>query len=1157
MRAMNVFDKPLRVTASLALAASMVVVAPGAAQAAGDEDGKVLTISTETALRQLAADVNAGTSYAGWTVKLTGNVDLDGAFTPIGTPEHPFCGTFSGYETDGSAERMRTISGLEVEGDDYLGLFGYVGAGGLISNITLEDATITAASDANIVKCVGALAGYSYGSISNCVTDGGTVTATSTMELTEDDDHRKQYTPEEPGEPGVSNLGSVVEYVGGIAGYCAGSVTGCSNAAKVHVEARQAPDSNYLGLLAMSVGGVAGQVGGYVTVEQVADKDGKRFAPSYPTGDGTYSLTTDEPSLVSHCVNTAVVETLVDGESGVDRFGVTSSAVVESVGGIVGYSMANVSDCLNKVAYSYKTVVNETGESVTWPTSGILAETGDGVGGIVGCLRGVAFTGTSPALSDGGSYKGTPGPVLTVSNCVNDAGVIGRHAAAGVVGDGGTYTVVTLSANVNANANIVGVRWNKPTSGGIAGQTYGDVTYCYNRSTLESYTHAGFYMGGVVGMTCVYEASNGSDFDSPVPEVTGCFFSGYLIGGADYKHASIVGENSGMIANCYSTCPNDVYAENYGTVAETTKTGVKVTELQSKDYVAKLNASVSYEQYAQGSYFQASAVSDTKAPEAYPVLHSAVFTDENSVVYGAQGEGVFPTSIQALDAGKASFEGVGKARYAAQGNPLPQLSVAYDGAPLVQGADYYPVPDANALDANGVCRDVSDLASVSLTADMAGMGTYTGTVALGAPYQMDKGDFSTCTVSIKAHEFNYLPQWPATPTDADDSEVVIRDASGTRISAEDFTMEEDPGDCIKRKVTTYNNRTYEGYKVEFTATESANYEGTLVGFFVITKGTLFSTNCEFEGLTWNGQTWYWHKSTRLGIHDDYFYQKDEKGNPVTDENGEVIKGIQVTYTGEPIKLAIIEGGFTFKDGNGTYRPLVEGEDYRIVYGDPGDASNLITSDTENPNTNVTTDVVGERACITIRYNRDTNACNFTNYYNFFFDILPADLSTCAVSVTATNAAQPSVKLTNAAGKALVEGTDFTYVVTPNADGGSTVVITGTGNYTGTVSKKVVTSGSSTPKVTVGKVAKITKATVGKKRVTLTWKKVSGAKGYRIAYRVKGKKAWKYTTAKTAKKVVKKLKKGKKYQFKVQAYKVVNGSKRYGSYCAVKTSKKVK
>lgn len=88
--------------------------------------------------------------------------------------------------------------------------------------------------------------------------------------------------------------------------------------------------------------------------------------------------------------------------------------------------------------------------------------------------------------------------------------------------------------------------------------------------------------------------------------------------------------------------------------------------------------------------------------------------------------------------------------------------------------------------------------------------------------------------------------------------------------------------------------------------------------------------------------------------------------------------------------------------------------------------------------------------------------------------------------------------------------------------------------------------------------KITKTKVGKRKVLVKFKKVNGAKGYRIKYSLKSnfKKA-KTISTKKLKATIKKLKKGKRYFIKVQAYKVVNGKKVYGIYSKKVKTKKIK
>ncbi len=88
--------------------------------------------------------------------------------------------------------------------------------------------------------------------------------------------------------------------------------------------------------------------------------------------------------------------------------------------------------------------------------------------------------------------------------------------------------------------------------------------------------------------------------------------------------------------------------------------------------------------------------------------------------------------------------------------------------------------------------------------------------------------------------------------------------------------------------------------------------------------------------------------------------------------------------------------------------------------------------------------------------------------------------------------------------------------------------------------------------------KITKTKAGKRKLSIKYKRVTGAKGYRIQYSLKSNfKNAKTITSKKLTATIKKLKKGKKYYVRVQAYKVVNGKKVYGAYSSKVKSKKIK
>ena len=90
-----------------------------------------------------------------------------------------------------------------------------------------------------------------------------------------------------------------------------------------------------------------------------------------------------------------------------------------------------------------------------------------------------------------------------------------------------------------------------------------------------------------------------------------------------------------------------------------------------------------------------------------------------------------------------------------------------------------------------------------------------------------------------------------------------------------------------------------------------------------------------------------------------------------------------------------------------------------------------------------------------------------------------------------------------------------------------------------------------PKVKVKKAA-LKKVTPSSKALKLKWKKVSGASGYQVSYKL-GKKT-QYKTVKGGKKAsfkIKKLTSGKKYTVKVRAWKKVNGKKYYGKWSKAK------
>lgn len=132
-----------------------------------DADGNI-EIFTATGLKEFSANHNKlGYLLEGKSVKLMNDIELTGTFTPIGTTEHPFKGTFDG--------NGNTISGLTAGTVDSenIGLFGVLD--GTVKNLTIENAKITGKDN------IGIIAGNvnATGSIESCNVVNSILTANS------------------------------------------------------------------------------------------------------------------------------------------------------------------------------------------------------------------------------------------------------------------------------------------------------------------------------------------------------------------------------------------------------------------------------------------------------------------------------------------------------------------------------------------------------------------------------------------------------------------------------------------------------------------------------------------------------------------------------------------------------------------------------------------------------------------------------------------------------------------------------------------------------------------------------------------------------------------------------------------------------------------
>ena len=184
------------------------------------------TVTSAEGLKNIAKLVNEEWKL-GINITLTADIDLKGIdWTPIGKDDNKaYTGTFDG--------NGKTITGLTVTGSDqYVGLFGHIGSGGTVKDVTLEEVKIESNND---MSAVGGVAGRSYGTLENCSVSGS-VSVSGTNSIA-------------GGVVGYQLVGSItgcsssarvkgVAYAGGIAGYTNGgaSLTGCYATGSVSVE---------------------------------------------------------------------------------------------------------------------------------------------------------------------------------------------------------------------------------------------------------------------------------------------------------------------------------------------------------------------------------------------------------------------------------------------------------------------------------------------------------------------------------------------------------------------------------------------------------------------------------------------------------------------------------------------------------------------------------------------------------------------------------------------------------------------------------------------------------------------------------------------------------------------------------------------------------
>jgi hypothetical protein len=244
-------------------------------------------------------------------------------FAPIGNSTNRFAGTF-----DGNNHKIINLY-INRPSTSYVGLFGYVNSGGVVKNVGLESVNITG------YNYVGGLAGYNYGTVSNCYSTGSV--------------SGNYYVGGLAGwnEGGVNNCYSAGYVsggginIGGLVGYNCGTVSNCYSTGSVS-----------------GTSDVGGDVGGLVGINIGGGTVSNCYSTGSVSGGGFYigGLAGYNSGTVSNCYSTGSVsgENYVGGLAGWNEGGVNNCYSTGSVsgnyyvGGLVGVNMGGggtVSNC--------------------------------------------------------------------------------------------------------------------------------------------------------------------------------------------------------------------------------------------------------------------------------------------------------------------------------------------------------------------------------------------------------------------------------------------------------------------------------------------------------------------------------------------------------------------------------------------------------------------------------------------------------------------------------------------------------------------------------------------------------------------------------------------------------------------------------------------
>lgn len=359
-------------------------------------------IQSATGLSNLAALVNEGKDFAGETIVLADNMNLEGiAWTPIGncsrknTSGAAFRGTFDG--------NGKVISNLNcaLDADNFgAGLFG------LLDGATVRNVTIDSGEISNSADCAGAICGVMVGEsvIENCHNTGATISAKGAA--------------------------------GGIVGRAYGAsntITGCTNSAQVSGTQK--------------VGGIVGITGTNGTT-LIDNCDNSGSVSGGNAGVGGIAGYVGQPTTVKNCTNTGTIGTATDKYAAgiVGYHQTTPSCDIENCnneGAVTAINAGGIFGCVGSTQ-----ATNISGCENRGDVTGVNIAGGISAGAASGTLENCKNTANITASAEGGIAGGIAGQYRNAA-IVNCAG--GAASAAVTAQYAGRIIGLALNGTVFAN----------------------------------------------------------------------------------------------------------------------------------------------------------------------------------------------------------------------------------------------------------------------------------------------------------------------------------------------------------------------------------------------------------------------------------------------------------------------------------------------------------------------------------------------------------------------------------------------------------------------------------------------------------------------------------------------------------------------------------